>query len=671
MSYTLRHHIKTAVSAALLLLGIGAGVASAEDVDEIPPNVPDLERHFRDNEREYLEKLKIDAEKVTRAVGVAALQAASLSSKKKEEEEEVNEEQPVKLNGIPYDPSLYPENPFDFRFNAINELPTQLQNLPLRRPLGLPVAPTQPRYSFVEPDPNSPGLAEDLAVPPENSAIFQTAEDFEPIPDDAQADAEQKADEQKVEEPPYTPLDVSDTLQLAEKALDKTGTVLTLQDLYRDIIMEHPDLELAVATILEKEGNILVSQALGNPRIGFDIMAGPVWTDYVDGTPSSLDWGSWSSYMTQTLFDFGAVRNNVIADTISKDSATLKVYATSFSVAMIITQYYLNVIQAQEVVQMRHNEVLFYKSLRDALWKRQKAGTGLMTDVQKIDVSLKSAESGLINEIQRLTTFRNMLSTLLRNKPVAWLSMEESLFTRNMNVSLYDLQEEGLKRNITLASIEKDIKATKYKIRSMEVDTMPKFGYKLSGGYQAEYPANSFYGGVQATVSWNIYDGGEHAGQIAKLRSTLYKQQATQKSETIAMIDRVKAAYNDYHVASKDLELAHNGKEISIDLTQKYLQEFDIGLRTLLDLVAAKQGEIEADLREINSRFRCVGGLMQLYNEVGLLDRYLPVPEGIVQSVAKRFNIQIEDPRTIIENNMFPEPTGETIDMSPVTPAWK
>lgn len=649
MIYTMQKRIFSALSAAFLLLGIGAGSAMADDTE---PSAEPTSQADQLKEAELKQKLTLrnEAQKGPQAF-------------------DTFENEMEKETTFSYDDPYTYKNPFEFPASGIKELPTRLEQFPLRRPLGLPIIPTQPRFSFTEADPHSPGLAEDLKIPPEDSPIFRKADDFEAELDEETG--QKLAVEEKEDEPPYIPLDVNDTLNLAKEMLDTTKDIFTLEELYREIIFEHPDLEVAIATILEKQGNVMVSQALGNPRIGSDVTLGPMWTDYIDGTPSSLDWGSGSVYMTQTLFDFGAVENNVMADTLSKESASVKLYSTSYSVASIITQYYLNVIQAQEVVQMRHNEVLFYQSLRDVLLKRQQAGTGLMTDVQKIDVSLKTAESGLINEMQRLRTFRNMLSTLLGNKPVGWLSIEESLFARNMNVSLLDLQEEALKRNFSIISIDKDIQATKFKIKSMEVDTLPKFGYKLSGGYQAEYPANSFYGGAQATVSWNIYDGGEHEGQIAKLRSTLYKQQATRKSETIAMIDRIKSAYNDYHVASKDLELAHNGKEISMDLTKKYLQEFDIGLRTLLDLVTAKSGEIEADLREVNSRFRCVAGLMQLYNEVGLLEKYLPMPEGIIQSMAQRFGIQVKDMSLLLDTPRGPETKATSgATGNPITPAW-
>ncbi len=553
----------------------------------------------------------------------------------------------------------------------IEELPTRLSDFPLSQPIGVPVTPEQPRMVFQQPSPDAPGLAEDLQVPPEDSPIFKPAMDL------AEEDAveEESAEQDPAQDPreielakTYVPLDVYDTLQRAEDMLDREKNSITLDYLYKKIIFDHPELEIALAAVIEKEGNILISKSQGNPKAGVDAYLGPYYTVYPDGTDSSLDWGSFSSYITQTLFDFGAIKSNITSDELTKESATLKLYSSVHTVVNIITQYYLNAIQAQEVVLMRCNEVKFYKDLRDVFLRRQQAGTGLMTDVQKLDVSLKRAESSLINEMQRLTTFRDALSTLLLNQPVGWVVTDASIFAKNMNASIADLQDEALRRNLGLIAINKDIDATLYKIKSMELDMMPKFGYKITGGYQAEYPSDSFYSGAQATISWNLHDGGEHDGQIMKLRATLRKQKASLRSESISIIDRVKASYNDYHVASKDLDLARNGKDLSIALTKNYLKEFDIGLRTLLDLVAAKEGEIEADLREINSRFRCVTGLMHLYTEVGLLDRYLPIPNGIVESMARRYDVTLSD----ITSTTTRMPTPHIIESKEpaVVPKW-
>lgn len=510
----------------------------------------------------------------------------------------------------------------------ITIVPSRLQTMQPSQPLSTPIVPQRPAPQ-VFPQEEEEGLAEDMERQPKVKAPAPVLPPAAPL----------KAQPIK-KKPLFLPLS-ADVLSRADKSLEKEPeATVNLPELMTKILQSHPDLELAATYVLEKEGDSVISKAQRYPKVALDVISGPQVTDYIDPRkPSTLDYGSASLTVSQTIFDFGAVKRNILSSKYSRDGAELQLRKAVNDLAFAVGQFYLDVLQAQESVHIRRNEVAFYRALHEAYSMRHNAGESFLSDVQKMSVSLKRAESSLVSELQRLKVAKDTLETLLGGEKLGFFAVYPQLFIKTMNAGLDDLLAQGEKTNLSLISMQKEVLSAENKIASLQKDKLPKIGYKLSGGMQSKEDELTDNYGVQLTFSWTITDGGEKTGQIMKLNANLRRNKAMIRSEKNAMSDRIKTAYNDYLAATRDLELAREAKNTSLALTNNYFQEIDLGVRTLLDLVSAKEGEVEAEMRENVSRFRRVRGLMRLYLEVGLLPHFLPVSEYEVKNILASLGI--------------------------------
>ncbi len=498
---------------------------------------------------------------------------------------------------------------------------------PLSNPVELERPPPQ-----IYPEESTSGLAEDLGIFPEDAPTY----------DEGQGDPEKLGPKLIPISPLFIPRGAKDVLSRADYSLDKSsGPPMSLEELLSRILGSHPDIAIVASAVFEKKGDLMLSKGQGAPQMGLNLSIGPEWTEYPQTEDElTLNYGSASAYISQTVFDFGAIRKDIESSKYSIRAAKVNLRKAIDDIAFAIAMLYLDVLQAQENVHIRRKEVSFYQSLKHAYALRFEAGESSISDVQKMDVSLQTAESQLVGALQRLRMSKDSLETLLDEERLGIFEVDPQLFVKIMNAPLDSLIDAAEKASFAIIAVQHDIHATQLKIDSLERDKLPKFGYKLStaGDGEEEKPTVNY--AAQATVAWVFSDGGQREGQIVKVKALLRRYKSQEKSIKIQLTDRVKNAYNDYQAASKELELARNAKEASILLTNNYFQEIDLGVRTLLDLVSAKEGEVQAELRETNTRFRRVSALMRLYLEVGLLSDFLPISESTISDIIKSFGIK-------------------------------
>lgn len=515
---------------------------------------------------------------------------------------------------------------------GVEYVPSRLELVTPERPVTKPLEPQKPLPPPQEyPEESFEGLAEDLNILATEEVEF----------DEGQPEPEKLEPKIPSIRPLFIPSPAKDVLSRADYSLDKNvGKPIDLPYLLSRILKNHPSLEISSTYILERKGDYMVSESLGAVKVDTNASLGPKWTSYPETKePTTLNWGSASVSVSQTFYDFGAIRKNLLSSQYSIEAAEVNLRKAIDDIAFTITMFYLDVLQAQEVVHIRRKEVSFYESLKKAYDLRYTAGESSLSDVQKMDVSLRTAESNLVAALQNLRMAKDVLETLLEEDSSGLFEVYAPLFIKTINAPLDELLTVSEKVSYSIESIKKEILSAQTKISSLESDRLPKIGYNVSAALDGErYDTNVNYG-AQLTLSWTPIDGNEKEGQIVKIRALLRRHKASLRSTIYQMTDRIKGAYNNYQASTRELELARAAKDMSIKLTNNYFHEIDLGIRTLLDLVSAKEGEVQAELRESNSRFKRVKALLQLYLEVGLIGNCIPISDEEVHSIIKSFGI--------------------------------
>ncbi|NDV28100.1 TolC family protein [Desulfovibrio sp. JC010] len=403
---------------------------------------------------------------------------------------------------------------------------------------------------------------------------------------------------------------------------ESNSTALTLYHACELAISGHPLVASSRYSMLEKNAEYGMSRSVYMPRIDFTAQAGPSHNLDTDTT----SYGQSAVEMTQTLYNFGGLDASVDSAKLKAEGAKYRLARTQEDIAALTINSYLSVMQAQETLEVYNNTLDFYQKLLTTFWERYNAGISSKADARKVEVSLRSTESQVTVQQQQLKTARLMLENIIK-QPVNRVDTDIPMNKMTISDTLEGAYEIAKVNNVNLKAYDAEIQSQQQAVATVESDYYPSFGYRLQA--KSEFKEYDGYENAldgQLTVNWNLFNGYATDESVKKEEAVLKRLIATKEATELEVQNILSDAFNAYKSSEKEFELARDAYDASINLMSLYLSEFDLGIRTLLDLITAREGQTSAAVREVNARYSRIRASLNIFLEQGRLPEVLGLP---------------------------------------------
>ena len=394
-----------------------------------------------------------------------------------------------------------------------------------------------------------------------------------------------------------------------------SGPALSLLEACQLAISNHPLVESSRSSRMESEADYGIAKSVYMPRIDLNAQVGPSHNLDTDTTK----YGEGSVSVTQTLFDFGGLQDGVASAKLKADSAKLRLARTNEDIAALAVNSYFTILQAQELLNVQNDALDFYNQLLDTFWERFNAGISSKADAAKVEVSLRATQSQLTVQNQQLKTAKLLLENIIR-QTVHQVETNVGLLKIDITQSLDESYASALENNVSLRAFTADIHSQEKVVSVKDSEYLPSIGYRLQAknemqkidGYKATLDA-------QVTLDWNLFNGFATDERVKKEQAVLRRMVATKHATELEIKNILSDAFNAYNSSVKEFELAKEAYDGSVYLMGLYLSEFDLGIRTLLDLITAREGQTSAAVREVNARFARIRSTLNIILEEGRL----------------------------------------------------
>ncbi|WP_261388766.1 TolC family protein [Qipengyuania gaetbuli] len=305
-----------------------------------------------------------------------------------------------------------------------------------------------------------------------------------------------------------------------------------------------------------------------------------------------------------TVFDFGRRRGELLRQAARVDGASLRVLERSEFVALQIARQYLDVLLQQRVVAAARDNAAFHQSLVGDLSRGVDEGSISIADQQQAEERLQSA---LVRSEEANLELENAYISLRR---LTGLDLTAATLPPNLASAMPpDLPSAvGMARlnNPLVREAQADVDAANAVVKSAEGDLWPTIGIEARGRVGEDI--DGFAGetnDVQARVvlRWDVFTGGINQ---ARLQETVRQASLAR----YALHDRQRAAEEDVRLAWQQLDTQRRITEqlarqsqVSDDLLLSYRSQFNIGRRSLLDVLDAQNTRFNTQVRLETARF--------------------------------------------------------------------
>ena len=322
-----------------------------------------------------------------------------------------------------------------------------------------------------------------------------------------------------------------------------------------------------------------------------------------------------------TAIDFGRRRGELLRQAARVDGASLRVLERSEFVALQVARQYLDLMLQQRVLAATQDNVGFHQTLVTDLTSGVQQGSISIADQQQAEERLQAALVRQSESEQALEEARISLRRL-SGLDIAQVSLPVTL-AEQMPVSVDEAVGLARINNPLVREAEADVDAAHAMASSAKGDLFPRIGVAVNGRYGNDidgYRGNTKDVQANAFLRWNIFDGGinraKHQEMIRRASQARYRLNDVSRQAE----EDVRRAWTALRTQGLVTQQLDRQARVSDDLLLSYRSQFNVGRRSLLDVLDAQNSRYSVQVRLETARF---SEIFARYQTLAATNRFL------------------------------------------------
>jgi outer membrane protein, adhesin transport system len=294
---------------------------------------------------------------------------------------------------------------------------------------------------------------------------------------------------------------------------------------------------------------------------------------------------------------------------------------------------YLDTLRYRQLSDYAKTNFVTHKQLHDRIKERVDAGVARRVDLEQATGRLALAEANLLTEMTNLHDVTARMQRLLGELPPSTLEQPEFYASGAQATTSEALRVAYLKNPDLLSTIE-DIQASKDEVKTKEAKYLPRLDLqarKNLGTSNDGRNSTSAADVLELTANFNLFNGFSDKAAISQ---TIEKLNVSNDLRDKACVDTrqiVSIAYNDIKQLKEQLTYRDTHQKSIENAREAYRKQFEIGQRTLLDLLDTENEYFQAKRAYTNTDYdiqtayaRLYAGQGELLSKIGTQRQGLP-----------------------------------------------
>ncbi|EMR14142.1 type I secretion outer membrane protein [Methylophaga lonarensis MPL] len=402
----------------------------------------------------------------------------------------------------------------------------------------------------------------------------------------------------------------------------------TLQEAVSNTIATNPSV-LAAAN--EREA---VRQEISQARAGYlpsvDLAVGTGWERTNNPSTNgsvSRNRDEASIQLRQMLFDGLATPNEVKRHTARTDSRSYGVFSVAENTALDAVLAYHNVLRQQTLVELAQTNLEAHQRTHDQITLRSERGVGRGADMEQSLSRLALAQANLVAEQSNLRDAETAYLRVVGVAPTS-LTLPESPVAM-IPGSVDEAVNQAINNHPTLKAASSDVESAHAQHATARAPFMPRVDFEVRSRHDHNIDgARGRDKDMQAMLRlrYNLLSGGR---DTARRQETAYliNQAAEIRNNTHRQVEEsVRLSWNAMENANSQLSYLRQHVEAAEKSRDAYQQQFNLGQRTLLDLLDSENEVFRARIAHTNAQYDQLYSHYRIMNSMGMLLESLNVP---------------------------------------------
>jgi outer membrane protein, adhesin transport system len=379
----------------------------------------------------------------------------------------------------------------------------------------------------------------------------------------------------------------------------------TLKDAVERAILQNPEVKLRFHNYEASQQERKSAEGAWLPRVDLEAST----SDNEKLTPSLASPNGYKAdratvQLRQTLFDGFATLNEVRRLSHAQQASFYDLQSASNQTGLDAARAYLDVLRYRDLVSMAADNLITHQEIHGRLSQKVQAGVGRRVDLEQSAGRMALAESNWITDVSNLHDVSARYQRLVGDIPAPNLAPPEPM-AKTLPQGIEYLRGAVAKNPDFLSSVA-NLRAYRADMQLRKSALYPTLEFRASqsvetnqSGVTGDYRDSS----VALVLNYNLFRGGSDWARNKQYAAKLNAAYDLRDKACRDVWQTGQIAYNDAHRLGTQIKLLQQHELSTSKARVAYQQQFEIGQRSLLDLLDTENEYYDARRALANAEY--------------------------------------------------------------------
>ncbi|MBF0383345.1 MAG: TolC family outer membrane protein [Magnetococcales bacterium] len=310
--------------------------------------------------------------------------------------------------------------------------------------------------------------------------------------------------------------------------------------------------------------------------------------------------------LTQNIFDGKSTTYSIKSAKRLKREADFVLYDDRETITLQAAEAYLKILRFRAVVKLSQENLKKHQEVHEKVQLRTRQGGGDLGDVFQSESRLIRSKSRLRQVEGDLRNAETDFFEVVGSLPEVELD-EAIVLEDTIPKTVEEAIAKAIAKNPALRAIQENSKSKEADVSAIKSSLYPTLDLELK--YTNEYHSDTVAGSSEDmtalfVMNFDLYRGNQDTSR--------WKQAKHRKTESLRLVDeqrrlleeQIRVDFENYQIAIDRLPMLSRLVEVNSSVVQSYMQQFELGRRTLLDVLDAHDDLYQAMVGVVEERDR-------------------------------------------------------------------
>lgn len=392
------------------------------------------------------------------------------------------------------------------------------------------------------------------------------------------------------------------------RSSDTASAGVGLLQVVEKAVASHPEIQARFHDFTSSLEGQNIASAGWRPRVTAQGWIGKEWRSNLQSEPS-YDWTrpGWSLTLRQMLYDGLGTSNSVKQLGFEKLSKYYDLVATTDSLANEVAAAYLDVQRYRETERLARENFSLHEGTLKLLSERQQSGVGRGVDLEQAAGRLSLAQTNVLTESNNLNAVTQRYRRVAGSPPPSTLSPVPDLSSKLPAPGSIQNFNEAIRLNPMVLSKQALAQAAEAGVQVAKAAHQPRLDLVVSTGRDRTQPYAPYRDvqstSVQLLLTYDLYRGGADESRVRQTSAQTYAARDVRDYTCRNVLQELSIAWSNVLRLREQMPFLREHVLSTARVRQAYQQQFQIGQRTLLDLLNTENELFDARRALVNATY--------------------------------------------------------------------